>query len=381
MRVLHLIDGLGTGGAERSLAQLLPLLKKEDVDSSVRYLHERTEGVADLIRSEVSDVKALPGGRLVQKYLSLRNELRARAPDLVHSTLFASNVTARLANRGRIPLLNSLVSILYEGPRTRAPGIHPIKLGSVRLLDASTARKWVSHFHANSESVKRASIRALGIREEQITVIPRGRDPALLIHRNPDTRSEVCAELGLDPHRPIVLCAGRHEYAKGHNFLLSAIRLLHDSGHDCQAVMGGRDGATTDLLHREVERLRLQGSIHFLGHRNDINRLMAGADVLALPSLWEGLPGVVIEAMGSNLPVVAFDLESVRETVEHDVSAFLVPPESAEALAHGIGHLLEDPETADRLARHAQETFKQRFTSELVAQQMVALYRRVAAMG
>jgi glycosyltransferase involved in cell wall biosynthesis len=143
-------------------------------------------------------------------------------------------------------------------------------------------------------------------------------------------------------------------------------------------VIAGREGHATDELNRIAQQMRLNGHVRFLGHRDDIPDLLAAADVFVFPSLYEGLGGSLIEAMALGLPIVASDIPAIREVVEPEGNAVIVPPGDAEALARGIERVLNDQEMARRFGQRSRDLFLERFTLERAVDKMTVLYREVA---
>jgi glycosyltransferase involved in cell wall biosynthesis len=145
-----------------------------------------------------------------------------------------------------------------------------------------------------------------------------------------------------------------------------------------QLLIVGREGFATASLERRREELGLGAHVHFLGVRSDVPEILAAADVFAFPSLYEGLGGSVLEAMGLALPVVASDLPALREVVENGRSAYLVPPADPAALAGRIAQLLGDPVRARAMGSHGRGVFQAKFTIERSAERMVELCRSLA---
>lgn len=378
MRVLYVINGLGAGGAERSLAEMLPRLADRGVDPLVVCLDHRQEGVEGTVRALGVDVQFLPGTRIASRAVKLRGIIRAERPDLIHTTLFESNVAGRLASMGvRIPLLTSLVNTPYEQVRLKDPNISARALRSVRVVDGWTSRHFTAHFHAITNAVKMAAVRDLGVPAERITVVERGRDPARLGVGSPERRRRSRQALDLSDDDWVIITAGRQEYQKGQVFLIEAVRIL--LGHHPRIVLlvAGRAGHATSDLRRAGSALESSGRLRFLGHRDDLPEVLAAGDVFAFPSLFEGLGGSVIEAMALGLPVVASDIPALREVLEEGRNAQLVASGSAEALAFALQGLLDDPERMRRFGRRSRERFEERFTIDRSTSRMVALYRRI----
>jgi glycosyltransferase involved in cell wall biosynthesis len=343
-------------------------------------LYERAEGVEAQVRRGGFDVRRLRSRRTMGRVRELREILSEERPDLVHSTIFESNLAARLAARGSaIPVVTSLVNVLYTGQRVRDPRLRRWKLRAARSIDARTARRLTTHFHAITEAVKRAAVATMGIPEERVTVIWRGRDAVRLGRRTPERRARSRANLGLDDSDEILVNVARHEYQKGHRVLLDAMARLAPRRARLIALVAGRTGAETPFLRRRHEELGLGDRFRFLGHIDDLPELLAAADVFVFPSLWEGLGGSLIEAMALELPVVASDDPAIREVVEEEANAFLVPPADAAALAQTIEALLDDRARREAFGRASRQRFEERFTLEQSAAKMIDLYRRILA--
>jgi glycosyltransferase involved in cell wall biosynthesis len=144
-------------------------------------------------------------------------------------------------------------------------------------------------------------------------------------------------------------------------------------------VVAGRDGNQTPLLRATVRRLGLEGTVAFLGPRDDVADLLGAADTVVIPSRWEGLSNVLIEAMALEAPVVASDLPTLEDAVTDGDTAILVPPADPVRLAAAIVATLADPVAGPARAERARERFLQRFTIDRVVDQMLGFYDRALA--
>jgi glycosyltransferase involved in cell wall biosynthesis len=370
MRVLYLIDSLTAGGAERSLAAMAPRLVAEGVELDVVYLMER-RGVHGELRRAGAGLWSLDGGGgRAGRVARVRALVRRLRPHLVHTTLFEADVAGRVgAALAGVPSVSSLVNVTYEhGPAT---GVPRWKLGGAMVMDRLTARL-ARRFHAISRHAAEVAMRVLALPPERIEVIPRGRDPAALGRRSDDRGALARRSLGVDDATPLVIAAARQERQKGLDVLLKAVPRLRALVPEARLVVAGRPGALTDSLRREGDRLG--AAVGFLGPRDDVPDLLAAADVFAMPSRWEGLGSVLLEAMALEAPVVASDLPAVREVVGHD--ALLVPPGDPDALAAALATTLLDREGAAARAERARARFEASFTADRVADAMLGFYRR-----
>jgi glycosyltransferase involved in cell wall biosynthesis len=376
LRVLYVINGLGTGGAERSLAELLPALPGEGIEPVVTCLYRRDHGVQDAVVSSGVDVRFLEPPGLPGRVAALRRVIRSVRPEVVHTTIFESDLVGRLAAAGTgAAVLTSLVNTSYDPIRLRDPGVRPGRLRAAQAVDAWTARWLTTHFHAITRTVKRAAVRSLGIAPHRITVIERGRDPARLGVGTPERRAAARAELGLPEDAEVLVTVGRHEFQKGHTHLLEAVRLLRDRRPGLVLLLAGRRGNVSAVLDEQLARDGLGPNTRLLGHREDVPEILAAGDVFVFPSLYEGLGGAVIEAMALGLPIVASDLEAVREVVEPDGNALLVRPGAAGDLAGAIGRVLDEPPLRRSFGERSRQIFDDRFYLSRSTAKLVRLYR------
>jgi glycosyltransferase involved in cell wall biosynthesis len=379
IKVLFVIDGLGTGGAERSLAELLPRLRTNDIEVAVACLYARDEGVEQMVRSSGVDVQVLRANHLPGRILALRRLIRSRRPDVVHTTIFQSDVAGRVAAAGSgAAVLSSLVNTPYDAVRLADPNVRRLRLMITRWIDGWTARNLTMHFHAVSETVKDAAGRDLGVLPDRITVIPRGRDPRRLGVPSSARRQASRRSLGLAAGDEVVVTVGRQEFQKGHRYLLEAVEMLRASRPRLRVLVAGRQGnasAELEAMHRVSS---LGPTVQFIGHREDVPSLLAAADVFVFPSLYEGFGGSLVEAMALGLPIVASDVPAIREVVEEGRNALLVNRADPDALARAIADLLEDPARRGASGWWSRRRFEERFTLDRVVPRMVDLYRRLA---
>lgn len=379
MRVLYVIDALGEGGTERSLADLLPPLVARGIDPSICILRSRgDEGVEPHLRAAGYPIEILRGTRLVGHVAQLRARSKALGTDLVHSMLLASNLRARtLRALGGPPLVNSLVNVSYGPERLVNPALTARKLEVVRRTDQVTAR-FVDLFHAVSAPVALHAQEALRLAPERIRVVERGRDPDLLGPWTPERRAAARERLGIATDRPVLVNLARHEHQKGLDTLLRATPAIVDA-LPAVVLQAGRRGAATGELEELHTSLGLGEAFRFLGHRKDIGDLLAAADLFAFPSRYEGMPGVLIEAMALRLPLVASDVPTVTEVLEPEGNARVVPVDDPEALATACIAVLRDDVSRAAMASRSREIYEARFTMERSGEAMARLYRDVVA--
>jgi len=379
VRVVFVINSLGAGGTERSTAVLLPYLRDRGIDAVVVCLLHRPEGDEASVISQGFDVRFLVPTGVVGRVRALRTLLRELEPDVVHTAIFEADIVGRLAAaRTGIPVLTSLVNTPYAHARRSDPNVVPWKLAIVRQIDAITGRLFTRRFHAVTPGVADDAVATLHVDRARISVVERGRDPEALGRRTPARRAAARAGVGVADDEPLVLAVGRQEFQKGHVHLVEAMRDVTRNHPAAVLAIAGRSGNATASLERSIVASGLGDRVRLLGHRDDVGDLLVGADIFAMPSLYEGTAGAAIEAMALEVPIVACDLAGTAGILEHDVNALLVPVADPVALAKAIEQVLDDPDAAAARAGRAREVFERRFTLARSADRMAALYAEVA---
>jgi glycosyltransferase involved in cell wall biosynthesis len=182
------------------------------------------------------------------------------------------------------------------------------------------------------------------------------------------------ASLSHESGRPIVLAVARLDKQKGHTFLLEAAAMVPEA----QFVLVG-DGPERGALEAQVATLGLRDRVQFLGYRSDIPELLAACDLFVLPSLYEGLPLSILEAMAAGKPVIATAIGGTDEVIVPDCSGVLVPPADAPVLAAAIKTLLADPSLARRLALAGQARVAAMFSAAQMVRQVTQVYDEILA--
>lgn len=378
LSILYLIDSLAVGGAERSLVEIAPLLVASGVRFEVAVLHDR-RGLAPELESAGVPLVVVGGNSRRSWLLHLIRLLKLHRPDLIHTTLFESDVVGRTAAAMmRIPSVTTWAGTPY-GPEHRSePSVTTIRLRGAQLADGASARL-ARRFHAVSNSTADACIRRLRIPADRVDVIPRGRDRARLGTRSEDRTLRTRRLLGVAPVQPIVLAVSRQEPQKSLETLIDAMPTVLADVPDVILLIAGPEGRSTPELRQAVERSRVGASVRFLGSRDDVADLLCAADVFVLPSIREGLPGAVLEAMAMEVPVVASDLPEIREAVPSDEFAWLVAPGDIPGFAGAIADAISDPSTSRVKAANASHRFKECFDIKVVCEAMIGFYRKALA--
>jgi glycosyltransferase involved in cell wall biosynthesis len=383
MKVLHVINALGMGGgAEHSLATMLPRLRDRGVHSSVVCMIPREGGLQASLREQGFQVDVLPARTWGGRVRAMRRAIRAASPDLIHATLLTSCLVTRAAAVGLgVPQVNSLVNTTYDPVRTTQLGIRRWKLGLLRIADGVSARRLADHFHAISHAVRQEAVEVLGIDPKRVTVIPRGRSAESLGERSAERRRAARQRLGLGEDVPVLLNVGRQDHQKAQDQLIRAFARLRSERPDAVLLIAGREGAATPGIRRALEETGVGDAVRLLGHRSDVADLYVASDVFVFPSLFEGLGCSLIEAMALATPIIGSDAEAVSEVLGGGEYGILVPRGDDAGLALAMARLLADPQLRQDLARRGHERYREVYDLERVTDSMLEMYRAVLSDG
>ncbi|WP_118082638.1 glycosyltransferase [Streptomyces sp. CC0208] len=359
-RVLHLTQPVD-GGVARVVTDLVRAQVAVGLHVTVACPEAPlTAGLRDL-GADVRRWEATrsPGPALVGEVRRLARVIEEVRPDLVHAHSAKAGLAGRIAVRGRIPTVFQPHAWSFEavGGVTAA-----LALGWERR-----AARWSARTVCVSEAERRTGLRA-GI-AGRWSVIPNGIDTDRF---RPAAADTVRARLlpGVDPAAPLVVCVGRLCRQKGQDVLLRAWDAV------LRRVPGARLVLVGDGPERDVLRARAPESVRFAGAVADAVPWYRAADLVVLPSRWEGMALAPLEAMACGRPVVMTDVDGARESLPPALaSRCLVPPQNPAALADAVAALLLDPPLRESLGhqgrRHVLSTHDVRRASEAVA----GLYR------
>src|SRR6266581_9774696 len=221
-----------------------------------------------------------------------------------------------------------------------------------------------------SKSLAHHLAQDLWIRPSRIATIPNGvRAPQPVVH------SSLRDELRLGSTDQLVVAVGNLYPVKGHGYLLEALALLAPRYPSLHVAIAGR-GDLEERLRDRARALQVSDRFHLLGLRSDIGNVLAGANVFVLPSLSEGVPLALLEAMLAGRPVVASAVGEVPIVLDGGRAGLLVPAEDATALANALSTMLDNSALARRLAMAAQTRATERYTLDAMMEAYLTLYAK-----
>lgn len=337
LRIAHLIESDGPGGAEHVVVQLATAFQAAGA-WNVAFLPANGEGwLARQLEGSGVTIEYLRLERPISPAYarSLEAALRRHRVTVAHSHEFTMAVYGAWASwRAGIPHVITMHGGRYYAARLR----RRLALRAAIARSARTA--------AVSVPLARDMSRDLWIRPSRILTIPNG-----VRHVRPE-RVALRDELSLGPGDRLLVSVGNLYPVKGHRHLIDALARLAERHPQLHLAIAGR-GELEGALAARARDHGLQGRVHLLGLRSDIPALLAAADVFVLPSLSEGLPLALLEAMFAGCPIVASDVGEVSVALAEGRAGILVEPGHPAALAAAIHGLLIDPDRARVLGESA----------------------------
>lgn len=378
MRILFVQDSLGTGGAERSNAELWYFLREEGIDLKIVVLEHRMEGIESEILGANFDVNFLKTGSFINQANQIKDLIKNFKPDIVHSVLFRASMRVRLVKlRYKFTHVESLVNCTYDEIRYHDPKINSMLLKVYEKLDGLSQNFGVDHFLPITNEVKNHYIKHLNIKPEKLTVISRGRKQNKFRSEKKNLRMAVNKELDLDSEGLIFIHVGRQEFQKAHLDILKAIKIIDKelAVAKAQFLFCGRKGNATGEIKEFLEHNKLNTRVEFLGHRNDIYQLMVASDVFLFPSRFEGLGGSLIEAQAAGLPVICSDIPVFKEVVSPLNARFHKTNDP-----HSLGLVLKEmifQNNLEEMGKSSLKNYNENFQLKKINRKMLEFYHNI----
>jgi glycosyltransferase involved in cell wall biosynthesis len=363
-KVVLMIGQLGMGGTEKQVILLARGLRERGIDTSVWALFGGTETcygqalrrdgirLVDVGLHGYRDLsQALPNfARLGDMTMRLRRE----RPDIVHAFLFHSYITgAPVARMARIPVFVAGRRSLGNFKEGR-----PVALAAERLTT-----RFTDLIIANAVAVAEDTKRRERVGDDKVEVVYNGL---------PEHAFAPVSPAMVKTAHPVVLCVANLKRYKGHQYLLEAVSRLQTGGRPCVLQLVG-DGQEREPLERQAVRLRID--VQFLGECQDVRPLLARADVVAHPSLEEGMSNAVMEAMAAGRAIVATSVGGTPELLAG--RGLLVPAADPAALAEAIGRVLDDHGLAARLGEAARNWSHEHLSADAMVDRHIQIYSRL----
>lgn len=348
LRVLLVIKCLGYGGAERLLVDMVATVDRRRFNYEVAYVLQEQDALVSAIRAGGTPVHSLGAARNadLRWMATLRRLLVSGHYDVVHFHLPYAAALGQL--------------VVVSLPRAARPGVvyteHTGSWDRARFANRVLLRASMGRGE-RLVTVSQASYDTLPAPlQQRATVVVHGVDLTQsdsLIARRAELRALVRSELAVEDDELLFLTVANLRPEKSYDVLLEAAKVIADQDLPIRIAAVGR-GPLRDALRARHMELGLKDRFRFLGQRDDVLQLMAGADAFVLASRHEGIPVALMEASSVGLPIVASRVGGIPQILEDEVDALLVPPGEPALLAQAMKRLASDVELRSRLGRRAK---------------------------
>ena len=366
IRICFIVNGFAIGGAEIKLLELVKELKQHYGDQF--YIVVCSVGQGGPLEKQFKDLKVktfvyakknkFDISLIWKVYQLLKNE----RIDIVQTTLYYADIIGSYAAK-----LAGIRHIISWDAMTQ-----PYHYVFKNLLAYRLASKWYSTSVAVSNAIQKKIIKERHVHPDKTMTIHYGVDLQSFQVLNGYTYRK---KLGLNKGDFVIGTVARLIEQKGHIYLIKAAREVAKEISNVHFLFVG-DGPLRKILEKQVVQLGLESVITFLSFRSDVIKLMGTFDVFVLPSLFEGLPNVVLEAMACGKPVIATRVSGTPEAVIHGKTGLLVPPMDASALASAICELYQYPEQMRNMGKMGRRRVENVFNLENQVKDFVNLYNR-----
>jgi glycosyltransferase involved in cell wall biosynthesis len=374
IKILHIITGLSSGGAEIMLWRVLSEMDPACFENEVISLTNLGE-IAEKVRDLGIPVRALGMRRgIPNPFLAIRlaRWIRSLKPHVVQTWMYHANLLGGLAAHfaGDVPLVWGIHHTDLDLRRNKRLTIWTAKACS---LMSRWMPKWVVFC---SQSALRSHVR-IGYRARKMEVIPNAFD-LQSFKPDPCAKLSVRTELGVEAGVLLIGMAARFHLIKDHHNFVKAAARLHARFPDVRFVLFGR-GVTPENaeLNQWVEAAGIRSRCHLLGERTDVARLFSAMDIVASSSLSEAFPLAIGEAMACGTPCVVTNVGDSGLLV--DTTGKVVAPGNPDALAEAWGELIEaGPEVRRGLGMAARRRVQRHFALSAVVRQYESIYAQLA---
>lgn len=381
LRVCHLIFQPELSGAPRAAMDIGTRLDRRRFEVEVVCGGEGE--VVQLARQAELEAHVIPGleqGRIkpwtdALATVKLIGHFRRAGYDIVHCHSSKAGFMGRLAAR----LAGRPIAVFT----VQGASFHEFSRSATALFYRNLERlvgRWTDGLifvnHEDPEIYRRLRIARSAVHRRLPNGIDLGAWPPLEPQERRRIRSEWLAEH--ESGRQLIVFVGRLAPQKAPTVLVDAAARVLDHHPKALFLLVG-DGELEDELRQRIRSRGVEQSVRLLGWRQDVADILRAADCFCLPSLWEGLPLSILEAMAARLPVVVSDIRGNRELVRHEETGLLVPTEDGQSLAEALASILRDQALAERLAANAYRTLEESYSIESVTAGTEALYEELVA--
>ena len=361
INVIHLVEELTIGGLEKILTSIVLNLDKKKYNVSVWCLREGGF-FANKLAKEGIDFKILhiSTSRNPLSIYKLYKLLKSRKFDIIHTHAYSAGTIGRMsAFLAGVPVIISHNHSVYDYYNRR---YHFVEWFLSLITDRVVCV---------SDIVNRFANETQRINARKLITIHNGIDSEYTVLEK--RTSVLRKELGIPVDHSVICTIAHMEEHKGIKYLLESASLLLQSRNDVSFLVVG-EGRLKEKLKILCADLKIEENVVFAGERGDIPEILSLTDIFVLPSLREGLPLTILEAMACGKPVIATNVGGIPEVVKDGVSGILISPKDPESLHSAMNELLGDREKMKKMGHNGKRVCSESFDSKTMIRKIEDLY-------
>jgi len=367
-KILHVITGLEVGGAERNLAKIVPALES-DFENHIYCL--KGEGVIgeDFKKAGIPvhylHIESIFDFLNPSKILAFRKLIKEINPTVMETYLIHADLFGRIWGK--------LFGVKKVICNHRGSLLEWEWLSAFDALTSFLVNKYVFQ----TPSAQREISKKIRVNPEKTTVIPNTINLEYIDNFQVD-RNKKLNELGVKnkDNLNIVFVSNLRE-GKGCKFLIEAFDEIFSKGHTNLNLIIGGDGDQKETLEKQISQCRSKENIFFQGKRVDAFGVWKIGDIFVLPTFYEGMSNVIMEAMAFKLPIITTNIDVNKDLIEDGETGILIPPGDSDAIAKNLIRLLNNPKERQNLGQAAHEEIKKNYSIEVVSKKVSDLIKSI----
>lgn len=362
IRLMQITHDLAIGGLQKVVVNACRTIDRDRFDVSVLCLRRLGEFVPEIekLGIKVIHLPQKENGTDYFSFLKVAKILRDEKVDVIHT-------------HNTQPFIDGTIGALLSGVKAIIHTDHARDFPDKKryMIAEWLMSKFAYKVVGVSEHTSQNLIKYEKISPSKIITIPNGIDGSVY---NANINAEAKrSELGIKKEGPIIGLGVRLAEQKGITYLLQAMPEIIKAFPDISLVIAG-EGELEDALQDESRELGITDNTYFVGPRLDMDELLKLFDLYVLPSLWEGLPMVLLETMAAGCPVVATNVGGNYMAITHGENGSLINPRSSKLLAEEVVKLLNNKELRNSYISNGYKTFESKFSSKIMMEQYQKLY-------
>ncbi|TDX42927.1 hypothetical protein C7954_11938 [Halanaerobium congolense] len=365
MKILHIINNLGSGGAEKLIKDTLPILnKKENIEAELLLLTDKNNVFAESLKKQGVKINVIRADNIYSpiNVILIRKFIKNNDFDIIHAHLFPTLYWATLAAK---TLFNRKFKLIFTEHNTHYRRRDYILFRPIEKLIYKEFDKVISI----SQKTETNLIDWLGVEKKtKFIIVENGIDIQQFNEAEVYSKKKLCSTCNLD--NIFITMVGRFSEQKDQKTLIRALKQLDNNVH--LFLVG--EGKLLNEHKEYVKNLNLNDRVHFLGFRNDIERILKTSDIVVLSSFWEGFGLAAVEGMAAGKPVIASDVSGLRKVVKG--AGLLFEQGNEKELADIINKLIKDDNYYNKIVKKCVKR-ADNYDLDKMVDSLVTTYKRL----